>query len=91
MKNILIIIFLFCSFNSYSVDFPNPTRIEERFNEQNWCEYEILTENCHISPGRLIWGNETCPVFIDESGFRFMVVIQHGKIHTLDLEDYVSN
>lgn len=91
MKNILIIIFLLCSFKSYSVDFPKPTRIEERFTEQNWCEYEILTENCIEATSRLIYGNETVPVFSDEQGFWFMVVIQYGKIHTIDLEDYVSN
>ena len=90
MKQLLIIIFLLCSFKSHSIDFPKLDKIEERFSEQNWCEYEILTENCHLSPGRLIYGNETCPVFIDEQGFRFMVIIQHGKIHTLDLEDYAS-
>ena len=90
MKNILIIIFLLCSFNSYAIDFPNPTRIEERFTESNWCEYEILTENCIQSVGRLMYGNESCPVFIDEQGFRFMVIIQHNHVYTLDLEDYVS-
>lgn len=90
MKNIIIFILLLCSFNSYAIDFPQPTRIEDRFSEQNWCEYEILTEGCIQSVGRMVWGNETCPVFIDEQGFRFMVIIRNNHIYTLDLEDYAS-
>jgi len=89
MKNILIIIFLFCSFTGYS----QTLKIEDHFTIQNWTEYKILTEDCTLSVGRHydVTTGISYPVFLDEQGYIFYVTLVEGHVYTIDLQNLASN
>jgi len=79
MKQLLIIIFLLCSFTSYS------QRIQDQFTKQNWSEFYILTENSILVDIIEDENGYTCPVYQDEQGFCYFVTINEGHVFTIDI------
>jgi len=79
MKQLLIIVLLFCTFSVYS------QRIEDLFTKPNWTEHYILTENCIKVDMIEDENGYICPVYQDEQGFCFYVTLVEGHVFTIDI------